>query len=77
MHKEGITMSRYKKKKKRSGQGTGQACMGLNISDQKDCPFIMYDEVNEAYCNINYGKDCDLDTCKLKEYGRIIVEWVE
>ena len=70
-------MSKYKgKKQKRSGLGTGQACLGLNISKQRDCPFLNYDEY-EAICKINDNEDCDLKHCKLKEFGRIIVDWVE
>lgn len=71
---------RYKKKtKKRTGLGTGSGCMALNIRDQKDCPFqtvTLLDE-EEFSCNINDDEDCDLDACKLKEYGRIIVVWTD
>ena len=71
-----------RKKKKRTGLGTGQACMGLNVKSWGECPFrstevqecgSMAAEINS--CNINDGKGCDPKHCKLKEYGRIIVDW--
>jgi hypothetical protein len=70
-------MSKYKKKKKRTGLGTGQACMGLNIKYQKDCPFMSLDQNEDSICNVNEFEECDIKHCKLKEFGRIIVDWIE
>jgi hypothetical protein len=77
-------MSKYKKKNKRTGLGTGQACLGLNIKDQCNCPFtnkevIETDSYSDVFytCNINDNEECDLKHCKLKEFGRIIVDWVK
>ena len=71
-------MSKDKKKNnKRTGLGTGQACMGLNIKNQEDCPFRSYNDYDEFVCNLNGVNECDLDNCKLKEFGRIIVDWVK
>jgi hypothetical protein len=70
-----------RRKKKRTGLGTGEGCMGLNIKDQKNCPFAstqrpLHGQIAEdVFCNLNGYKDCDRDNCKLKEFGRIIVDW--
>ena len=63
----------YKKKKKRTGLGTGTKKMHINVRDQKNCPFLV-DGIDGFYCNFT-GQDCDLDNCKLKEMTRIDVEW--
>lgn len=50
--------------------------MGINVKSYKDCPFVSYDPKDEPVCNVNDLECCDLDSCKLEEFGRIIVDWI-
>ena len=71
-----------RKKKKRTGLGTGEGCMGLNIKDHKDCPFraVSYEEGPTCLlsdCDERCGYKTVPSNCKLKEHGRIIIDWSE